>query len=67
MEEGVVLGYLAGPGSGGATLHRTVERLDQTVDLVTWNALFLSALERRTSGRPSEEEIMHGTLGVHPR
>ena len=54
MEEVVVLGYLAGPGSGGATLHRTVERLDQAVDLVTWNVLFLSAPEAAEEAEEAE-------------
>ena len=54
MEEVVVLGYLAGPGSGGATLHRTVERLDQAADHVIWNVPFLSAPEAAEEAEAAE-------------
>ena len=54
MEEVVDLGYLAGPEKGGATLRRTVERLDQAADLVIWNVLFLSAPEAAEEAEEAE-------------
>ena len=63
MEEVVDLGYLAGPEKGGATLRRTVERLDQEPDHETWNVLFLSALE--AAEEAAEAEVLKPPSALH--